>query len=203
MEDRISRLFDLIASKSFEELNDEEKNFVLKEISEAEYRLQRTVLASTAELDVEEAEPLPLILPNDKKRALGRTIPLYQAMIAAAACLAAGFFLFPHSKSSSIDFQFLENPIRISLANVPNKMEIIHDTIREQLYLNSPVKLVHDTMTIVQTVVVQNETRMLEAGNGLNPIPLDKDLLRTRTLSAKDDGSVELLPNLNDYSSMK
>ena len=202
MEDHMSRLFDLIASKSFEELAEEERTFVLTQLTEAEYRMQQTILSATEELSFEEAEPLPLVLPKQKKPV--RTIPLYQAVIGAAACLAIGFFIFPGGKGRPIDFQFFEHPVEITLANVPNEVQIIHDTIREKLYVNSPAKMIRDTLTVVQTVFVSvNETRMLEASNSLNPIPLDRNLLQPKTLSAKEDGSVKLLPDLNDYSSMK
>lgn len=204
MEEHISRLFDLIASKSFEELNDQEKSFVLSHVSEEEFRLQQTVLGAVQELSFEEVEPLPLVLPARKKRVLPKTIPLYQAVIGAAACLAVGFFLFRGPRSGSVDLRFLEDPIRVSLINVPQNVQIVHDTIREKLYLHSPAELVRDTLKVVQTVFVPvNETRMLEASNSLNTIPLDKHLLQAKTLSAKDDGSVKLLPDLGDYNSMK
>lgn len=203
MEDDLSRLFDLIESKPFGELNNEERDFVLKQITEEEYSLQRKIHASARELAFEEAIPAPLVIPAAKKQILTRTIPLYQVLI-GAACLLVGFFVFSNRKGNSIDIRFLENPVQVSLINAPGEVKIIHDTIREKLGLRSPVQVVRDTVTQVQTVfVTRNETRLLEAGNTLNSIPLDKNLLETGALSAKDDGSVKLLPNLNDYGAMK
>jgi hypothetical protein len=203
MEDDLSRLFDLIESKPFGELNNEERDFVLKQITEEEYSLQRKIHASARELAFEEAIPAPLVIPAAKKQILTRTIPLYQVLI-GVACLLVGFFVFSNRKGNSIDIQFLENPVQVSLINAPGEVKIIHDTIREKLGLRSPVQVVRDTVTQVQTVfVTRNETRLLEAGNTLNSIPLDKNLLETGALSAKDDGSVKLLPNLNDYGAMK
>lgn len=203
MEDHMSRLFDLIESKSFVELNDQERTFVLNEMTEEEYSFQRRIHASAQELEFEDAEPHPLILPVSKKQILNRTVPLYQVLI-GAACLLIGFFIFPSRNSATIDVRFLENPIQVSLINAPAEVKVIHDTILEKLDLRSPIQVVRDTITLVQTVFVnRNETRMLEAGNTLNTIPLDKNLLETKSLSAKDDGSVKLLPNINEFSSMK
>lgn len=202
MEDHMSRLFDLIESKSFVELNDHERTFVLNEMTEEEYSFQRRIHAAAMELEFEDAEPHPLVLPAKQKPLLTRTIPLYQVLIGAAVLLV-GFFAFPTRSGSTIDIQFLENPIQVSLTNAPGEIKFIHDTIVEKLDLRSPMQVMHDTITLVQTVFVRNETRMLEATNTLNSIPLDKNLLETKTLSAKDDGSVKLLPNLNDFSSMK
>lgn len=203
MEDQLSRLFDLIESKPFGELNNEERGFVLKQITEEEYNLQRRIHASALELEFEEAIPAPFVLPATKKPILTRTVPLYQVLI-GAACLLVGFFVFSNRKGNSIDIQFLENPVQVSLINAPGEVKIIHDTIREKLGLRSPIQVLRDTVTLVQTVFVnRNETRMLEAGNTLNSIPLNKNLLETKTLSAKDDGSVKLLPDLNDYGAMK
>ncbi len=203
MEDQLSRLFDLIESKPFEELNSEERDFVLKQITEEEYSLHRSIHSSAEELEFEEAIPAPLVLPAAKKPILARTVPLYQVLI-GAACLLVGFFIFSNRKGNPIDIQFLENPVQVTLTNAPGEVKIIHDTIREKLGLRSPIQVVRDTVTLVQTVFVnRNETRMLEAGNTFGSIPLDKTLLETKTLSAKDDGSVKLLPNLNDYGAMK
>ncbi len=203
MEDHMSRLFDLIASRSFEELSSEERGFVLSQISEGEFRLQRSVLASTQELHYDEVEALPLVLPNRKQSVLSKTIPLYQAVI-GAACLTIGVFLFADKKSNALDFRLFENPIEISLTNAPVEVKYIHDTILERLQIKSPVQFVRDTVTMVQTVFVNKpEMRVLEAGNSLNTIPLNKNLLEVKSLSAKDDGSIGLLPKINDYSSMK
>src|SRR6186713_3481105 len=105
MEEQHERLFDLIESKSFEELTSEERVFVLNHLTEAEYNLQRTVISATAALEYGSDEPLTLSIPEKKKSILNRTIPLYQALI-GAACLALLFFVVGNQKSYSLNWRF-------------------------------------------------------------------------------------------------
>src|ERR1700754_570347 len=102
MEEQHERLFDLIASKSFEELSKEEKSFVLEHLTETEYTLQRKVIAATEALEYAVEEPLALQLPGKKKHLLNRSIPLYQVLI-GAACLVL-LFMVSNQKSYSLNW---------------------------------------------------------------------------------------------------
>ncbi|MDX2361647.1 MAG: hypothetical protein QNK23_12640 [Crocinitomicaceae bacterium] len=82
-------LMELIESKSFESLTEEEKGFVLEHMSEEEFNLQRKILLETKAMD-DDVVPLPLIIPNKKR---GIVIPLYQAIGGIAAAVLLSFFL--------------------------------------------------------------------------------------------------------------
>lgn len=203
MEENMSDLFDLIESKAFEDLTKEERIFVLSEMTEEEYRLQGKIIAATEQLEFQEQQPLPLVLPEVKTSILTKAVPLYQVLI-AAACLLVGFFIFSNRDGKAVEINFFQDPLKVSLTNHPETVKYIHDTIIKKLDLRSPIRVVRDTIQTVQTIFVnRNETRLLEAGNSLNTIPLEAGFFETKTLSAKDDGSIKLLPKLMDFGSMR
>ncbi|MNU45701.1 hypothetical protein D3C71_345490 [compost metagenome] len=202
MEEQHARLFDLIESKSFEELSPEEKRFVLKHLSAEEYAFQRRIIASTAELEYETEEPLPLVLKPERKVFFSRNIPLYQAMI-GAACLILVFVAVWPGKTQQLKMNFAGNPLNISLPGA-SSIQIIHDTITKEIpVFQAASGIIRDTITVVQYVLNQQENRMLEAGNTL-PLPaLNEQLIENRSLSYKDDQVTPFLPNIQLVNTMK
>lgn len=202
MEEQHERLFDLITSKSFEELSSEEKSFVGDYLTEAEYTLQRTVIAASSELEYDSEEPLPLSVTRSKKNFLNRTIPLYQALI-GAACIVL-LFLVVNTKRYTLNWHISEHPLEISLTNGVSSGKIIHDTIVKEIPVFQTVsRIVYDTVTIVQTILQQPEKRMLEAGNTLIYPELNEKLLETKSIPYKDDQTSRFLPQIDITSNMK
>lgn len=202
MEEQHERLFDLIESKSFEELSKEEKSFVLNHLTEAEYTLQRNVISAAAALEYNSEEPLPLRVPKKNPPFLKRTIPLYQALI-GAACLVL-LFVVANRKSYSLNWHFSEYPLEVSLTNGAASVQIIRDTIVKEIPgFRSAPKIIHDTVTIVQKVLQQQESRMLEAGNTVIYPELTEKLLETKSSPYKEDQTAQFLPSITIVNTMK
>lgn len=201
MEEQHERLFDLIESKSFEELSNEEKSFVLNHLTEAEYKLQRKVVSATADLEYNSEEPLALQIPEKNTPFLKRTIPLYKALI-GAACLVL-LFVVGNRKSYSLNWHFSEHPLEISLTNGASSVQTIHDTIIKEIQLIPASKIIHDTITIVRNVLQQPEKRMLEAGNTIVYPELTEKLLETKSSSYKEDQTAQFLPSITVVNTMK
>jgi hypothetical protein len=201
MEEQHERLFDLIESKSFEELTAEERTFVLNHLTEAEYNLQRTVISATVALEYDSEEPLALQIPEKKKSILNRTIPLYQALI-GAACLVI-LFLVGNQKNYSLNWRFSDHPLEISLTNGASSVQIIHDTIVREIPIISASRIIRDTITIVQMVLQQPEKRMLEAGNTIIYPELTEKLLEGKGASYKEDQTAQFLPSISVVNTMK
>lgn len=202
MEEQHERLFDLIESKSFEELNAEEKSFVLKHITESEYTLQRNVIAATTALEYDDHEPLALELPKAKKHFLNRSVPLYQVLI-GAACLII-LFMVGNQKSYSLNWRFSEFPLEITLANGAASGKIIHDTIIKEIpVFRTASSIIRDTVTIVERILQQPEKRMLEVSNSMVYPELNEKLLETKSTPYKDDQTAQFLPSIKVENTMK
>lgn len=203
MKEQDARLFDLIESRSFEELSPEEKRFVLEHLSEAEYQLQRMVLSATSALEYSDEDPLPLVLKPEKRLFFSRTIPLYQALI-GAACLLVVFFAIQPGKPRALNLNFAANPLTVSIAGSPTPIQVIHDTITKEIpVLRSGSEVIRDTVVLVQYVLKQPENRMLEAGNTLVLPPLNEQLLESKSLSLRNDQTARFLPQIALVNTMK
>jgi hypothetical protein len=201
MEEQHEHLFDLIESKTFEELSKEERSFVLVHLTEAEYNLQRKVIAATAALEYNSEEPLALKLPEKNTPFLKRTIPLHKALI-GAACLVL-LFVVGNRKSYSLNWHFTEHPLEISLTNGASSVQIIHDTLIEKAPFIPASRIIHDTITIVQNALQQTEKRILEAGNTMVYPELTEKLLETKSQSYKEDQTTAFLPSITVVNTMK
>lgn len=199
MEEQHERLFDLIESKSFEELSKEEKSFVLNHLTEVEYTLQRKVLSTTAALEYDDEEPLTLQIPEKNTPFFKRTIPLYKVLI-GAACLVL-LFVVGNRKSYSLNFS--EHPLEISLTKGASSVQIVHDTIIKKVPFTPASKIIHDTITIVQNGLQQSEKRMLEAGNTIVYPELTERLLETKSSSYNEDQTAQFLPSITIVNTMK
>ncbi len=201
MEEHHERLFDLIESKSFEELTDEEKSFVMNHLTEADYRLQRNVIAGASALDYADHEPLALELPKAKKHFLNRSVPLYQVLI-GAACLIL-LFMVGNQKKFSLNWRFSEYPLEISVTGASSG-KIIHDTIVKEIpVFRTASTIIHDTITVVERILQQPEKRMLEVSNTMVYPELSEKLLETKSAPFKDDQTAQFLPSITVVSTMK
>ncbi|WP_294670612.1 hypothetical protein [uncultured Fluviicola sp.] len=201
MEEQHERLFDLIESKSFEELTNEEKSFVLNHLTQAEYNLQRTVIAAVPALEYPDHEPLALEIPKAKKHFLNRSVPLYQVLI-GAACLIV-LFMVGNQKSFSLNWRFSEYPLEISVTGASSG-KIIHDTIVKEIpVFRTASTIIHDTVTVVEQILQQPEKRMLEVKNTLVYPELNEKLLETKSTPFKDDQTAQFLPSMNIVNTMK
>lgn len=202
MEEQHERLFDLIESKSFEELNKEEKSFVLTHLTETEYTLQRKVIAATSALEYNSEEPFALRVPKTKKNILNKSIPLYQVLI-GAACMVI-LFMVGNIKNYSLNWRFSENPLEISLANGASSGKIIHDTIvREIPVFRTISNTIRDTVTIVQTILQQHEEHIQEVNNDLVYPELTEKLLESKSVPFREDQTARFLPDITVVNTLK
>ncbi|AEA43553.1 hypothetical protein [Fluviicola taffensis] len=203
MEELHERLFDLIESKSFNKLTKEEKSFVLEHLSEEEYELQRKIISTTSDMEEEHVEPLPLVIPVQKKGFFTKSIPLYQAIISVAAMLVVFIAIWPRESQSSLKLNFGENPVNISVAGTPS-VQIIHDTVFQKIPMFSTVtKIVYDTITLVQEVLKQPDNRQLAVGRMIPQPEISKQLLESKSQPYKDDKVAQFLPNISVVNTMK
>lgn len=203
MEASHERLFDLIESRSFEELSPEERAFVLEHLSEAEYTLQRKVIAASSALEYGEEEPLPLVLPRERKHFFNRSIPLYQALL-GAACLLLIFLAMGNKKQVLLNWHFPEYPAELSFTNGASSIQTIHDTvIREIPVLRSASDIIRDTVTIVQTILQQSEQPVQAIGSLVVYPELSEKLLENKGTSCKEDQTSRFLPNTDLVNTMK
>ena len=201
MEEQHERLFDLIESKSFEELTNEEKSFVLSHMTEAEYKLQQNVIAAAPALEYPDTDPLSLELPKAKKHFLNRSVPLYQVLI-GAACLVV-LFMVGNQKSYSLNWRFSEYPLEISVTGASSG-KIIHDTIVKEIpVFRTASTIIRDTVTIVERILQQPEQRLLEVKNTIVYPELSEKLLETKSTPFKDDQTAQFLPSMNIVNTMK
>ena len=204
MEDHISRLFDLIASKAYESLSTEEKAFVEEHSSQQEYEMQRSIIAAADDLQYPIANPVPLEVESKKPGFLMRSIPLYQ-VLAIAACLLAGIFIF--NGRSTLNVRLLDTPFNVSFTGPNEVSSVIHDTVIKEVKTAKTAvnyaKPVVDTVYVVQIVDNAPSTRMLEPGNGSANVNLTEKPKQNAGVSSKKDKTTNLLPASQTSASMK
>lgn len=204
METNIERLFDLISTKAYQELNKEELEFVLSEMTREEYELQRTVISATEELEYPSAIPLALEESGETIPLLKRSIPLYQVLI-GAACLTVGFFLF--SGKTKLDLKFDSSFIEFQLENSGSLIQLVHDTVfKDGRTAQTKLKYMNpqlDTVYVIQPTTYPQNTRMLEPGLSSVSAIINEKPKPSAGVSSRNDKTTNLLPAAQTYTSMK
>lgn len=193
MKNNEEQLFDLLEQKEFSELNDQEKVFVLRHLSEDEYQFQRQIIVASSKL-VEDAdeEPLPLVLPVATIPLLQRGVPMYQVLL-GAACLLALFFTLLLRKTN-------ENSLApVAIAKEKPSVQFIYDTVVKEVAIEKIIyKTVRDTIHLLKTVATpMNSSLVLLNPAGSVPAPtLNDRLLQNNSVSALHDESTRLLQHI-------
>jgi hypothetical protein len=147
------KLVDLLEQKSFDELTNEERVFVLKHLSEEEYRMQHTVFCQLPHLEIPPLTVQPLVIEKEKKALV---VPLWQ-VLAGAACLIIAFVLaYPKNESvevanskpvkKEIDTLYVQRVDTVYLSSEKGKNKVVYrtDTVHiteyrtKEVYVNSP-----------------------------------------------------------------
>jgi hypothetical protein len=183
------RLFALLESKNFNQLSSTEQAFVLGQLSQEAYDLQRSILVEATENELEIPAVAPLVLPEKKKKAI--VIPLYQAILAVASVVILFVLIWP------------SNPTTTKIVYQKSKPQIITNLVHDTVFIANSgvntVKFVYDTIykTITQyseeRSSFQAENRLLEAQTSFQLPALTSDLFRVNSLSMKDDSSLNML----------
>lgn len=171
------RLQELMASKTFAELNADEKNFVLAQISERGYALQHFLLLESASIQPE-VEPRKLHLPQSDRK--GIVIPLYQAIAGIAAAVVLTFFVVRGGQEREL--QNLE-PV---LAQVDT---VYVDRTEYDTLIEFQTKYIQQAVSESTDLDCCSPSSTDEAEN-LNFLPVSNFDLKNRGSSASDDESL-------------
>lgn len=188
------RLFDLLERSDFEDLNDEERSFVLSHCTEQEYCFQRAIFTQASDLETPELEPKPLLLPVLSKPV--KTIPLYQALLAIAAIIILFICCIPWLR----DGQMKQTPLVADSDST--RTIVVHDTVlqvqTEIKYVDRiTVKRVYESNDQLDATYRDDEPKLLNAPQTLLLPELNKDLLSNRGKSWKDDPDTQFVRPLN------
>lgn len=186
MENIPLEIFDLLDSKSFEELTENERVLVNEWMSEAAYRLQHRILTESANLDYEIPLVEALAIPEKSIPFWQKPIPLWQAMSGVAAAMLI-LFLFPKSTENNPNLQ-ASKPL----------VQHVHDTIVQQLPGDTIFQVT--TRILIDTVFLSVQPqiaaqRMLEAPKNLY-IPLKDAYSNVSSVSLKDEKNKISLPEM-------
>lgn len=179
------RLFELLESKNFDQLSAAEQVFVLGQLSQEAYDLQRSILVEATENDIEIPIVAPLVLPEKQKKAI--VIPLYQAIMAVASVVILFVLIWPSNPTTTKIVYQKSKPQTIT--------KFVHDTVFVANSGIATVKYVYDTIyeNIVESVPIATQNRLLEAQASFQLPALTADLFRVNSLSMKDDSSLNTL----------
>lgn len=185
MENIPVELFDLLETRSFDELSAEQRLVVLKWMTEEEYRMHQMITEESESLDYFVPETTPLTIPTPIVPVWKKPIPIWQALSGIAAALLLFFFL-PRKT------EYIE-----SVSEPTQIVKVIHDTIVKQLppdtIFTVSTKFIIDTVFIGSTLVQQLPQRMLEAPNNIY-IPWKDAVADVSSVSLKDEKVKITLP---------
>jgi hypothetical protein len=186
MKDLPIEIFDLLETSSFEELSNEQRQFVLIWMNEQEYRMYQMVTAESKQLDYSVPEAAPLIIPTPAIPVWKKPIPIWQAMLGIAATILI-FFFIPQQKSESME----------SVPETYPVAQVIHDTIVKQLPADTiftvATRWVIDTVYISSALVQDLPQRILDAPKNLY-IPWGDAVAETASTSLKDEKNKISIP---------
>lgn len=178
------RLFDLIEHTDADQLTADERAFVERHLTLAEYALQHRLVVEAAFVSDPVPEPAPLaIAAPPANRITGKTVPLYQAIAAVAATVALFLSLWPDQSAPT---QVGESGTRLSKTDTIYRTKIIVDTVIRYIERREKHYAEHMPDRQPDAMVQSAQLRILEAG----PIPLPElteELIRTKGSSLKDD----------------
>lgn len=177
------RLFHLLESKNFNELDSKERDFVLKQMSMESYQLQRTIIVETASNTLETPKVKPLKIKSVQSKT--KVIPLYQALMAVAAVVIFFLMIWPNRVEKTQVVYRKSSPSVIT--------KTVYDTVFVPGKSLTSVKYIYDTAyQVISTFSdeVNNyaqEKRLLEVQRSFELPPLTTELFRVKSLSAKED----------------
>ncbi len=202
LNDDESRLFDLMESKGWEELTEEEQLFVVQQMPKQEYSLQREImLAASEELYPDDGyEPTPLVFYETMAAQtpfMKRSIPLYQALSAVAAVIILFLLIRPGNAVGTI-VQSGETEGQAAPLQASVEKEYVYDTIvRYVTKAGETHKIIIDTVRkAISFPQVEEQPKLLQAANNVTIPELTTENLETRGTSLKDENTAHLVPKV-------
>ena len=157
-------LYELLESVAYEDLSPNDKALVDEQLGAENYRLQYQLLQATHTLNSEHKTAQPLALPKPA----GRTIPLYQAVLAVAAVVTFFIMIWPHSETT-VRTIYKVGPTQVST-------NTIHDTIVQKIVKEKVIYKTNEENVLVDaTPIVPEQTYT------------PQELVSEKIMSLKDD----------------
>lgn len=181
------QIMELVETKTFNELSDDERILVLKHFTQEEFDLQHRLLYETKSL-TEELDPKPLILSERKS---GIVIPLSQAIIGVAATLIISFLLFQAKQSPISEIKNVE----LAIADTVYIEKQVHDTVIKYEYVDRVVTVETEKIVSKNIPASSNEQGITIAQPFM--IPLNKLNLQNKGLALVNDETFSLVSEMN------
>ncbi|MCH2234548.1 MAG: hypothetical protein MK078_09870 [Crocinitomicaceae bacterium] len=186
------RLFELLESKDFGQLNEAEKKFVSEHSSEADYRIQRKIILDLGDDNGVDVKPLPLMLPNNNT---GKVVPLPWFIGSVAAMFLLGIFAVSAFYNQEVITQ-IEYITQVDTLEIEKH---VYDTIYQEKevvkYYENKVYLSSEAPTQCD----REEPRLLETESTFEFVNIEDLNLENKGKSINEDESRELIV---DYSAI-
>lgn len=184
------RILELVETKTFSELSDDERILVLNHFTQQEFDLQHLLIHETKSL-TEELHPKPLVL-NEKKS--GLVIPLYQAIIGVAASLIISFLLFQAKQSPISESKNVE----LAIADTVYIEKQVLDTVIKYEYVDRIV-FVDAENKVSENAPKTPKTPNQQGITIAQPFvaPLDELKLQNKGLTLVNDETYSLVSEMN------
>jgi hypothetical protein len=157
-------IYELLETSAFEDLTAEDQALVDEQLGAENYRLQYQLLQATHTLPSEHKAAQPLVLP----RSTGRTIPLYQAVLAVAAVVTFFLLIWPHSETT-VRTIYKVGPTQVST-------NTIHDTIIKNIVQEKVIYKTNEQHALVDATPIVPEQMYTP-----------QELVSEKIMSLKDD----------------
>ncbi len=200
MESIENRLFDLLETYSFEALTEDDRLFVLSNMTEGEFRAQQKVLVAADQLVYPQVVPLPLALPAKNAGFFMTPIPLYKSLLGAAAAAMLVFFLWPEEETTE-KIVYVKKDTSVDTVF---RTKTVHDTVFKEkrgtlLAVNSKTS---DTIYLYRESSVGIESsRKLKPSNSMVLPELNEAQIKTNGKSLKEEEYSALLPTIEAFGS--
>lgn len=189
LNDAEERLFELLESTDFDQLSAEDSAFVEQHLSRADYELQRRVITESQHAFPPPPQAKPLRLAP--VRFIGRTVPLYQALLSVAATVALFLFLWPESVQPKE--QSTSHPQQLVSADTIVQTKIVTDTVIRYIE-RERAKNHSTTATSPETVIDADPMRVWEAG-AIELPAITEELVKTKGSSLQEDTATKTILN--------
>ncbi len=202
------QLYDLIANKAFDELNEDEQTFVLSQITEETYSTQRKLHLLFLDVGNEEEELIPndtilptalaALKPTAPVKKTNRFTPLFLAKVPAWSAIAACFLLYFFVKNSLVfDGQkstFVAGSEKIDtvyIEYIPTEKKQARE--RKQMVTTNLVQQTNPkhTQPLVEPILMEREDRL--NNNQLDFTKMITHPKQSKGISAKNDPLSKLL----------
>ena len=188
----------LLNEKNFDELNQNQKDFVLKHSSKEDYILERNVILNASSIfeNEETIVPAPLIIPKENSKSINTTIPLWQTIsyVVTAACMV--YFFFPRTNiintTSKGETQYITQTDTVKTEVIKRDTVYQYKTIEKPIYIE---KIVYVDQAVAINCTPE-EPKLLNVPQS-NSVSLNLSDIETKGNSLENDNTTSLLDGIS------